>query len=306
MGCNDTSHSDSAIHNAGMIGSHLLENNSTLLTDHVPLTPLPWPSITKDIVVVGNSPSTLFCDISGWYLQHYLKLAVKCCWMQWVCDGLALMTMHQKKIQLIMVTVTSMRSLFQLVCPSLVSRHELLLIQFTCKSFKLSNIIYGHPIIYSDHCGWDKGHFASSMMWHLSHIYVLHWSICWECNEDGRVQRQARMLCKMWHLQTCFLECTQFSQDRLHTMELWEILKPLSTLLCWFRNGLTSHNYHKMAAIVAVIYEWSNTVNIQWKIYSVIGLQWEFRTAWWVSALEAISVIHACDCKCKCLSIGKC
>jgi hypothetical protein len=233
MGCNDTSHSDSAIHNAGMIGSHLLENNSTLLTDHVPLTPLPWPSITKDIVVVGNSPSTLFCDISGWYLQHYLKLAVKCCWMQWVCDGLALMTMHQKKIQLIMVTVTSMRSLFQLVCPSLVSRHELLLIQFTCKSFKLSNIIYGHPIIYSDHCGSDKGHFASSMMWHLSYIYVLHWSICWECNEDGRVQRQARMLCKMWHLQTCFLECTQFSQDRLHTMELWEILKPLSTLLCW-------------------------------------------------------------------------
>lgn len=115
-----------------------------------------------------------------------------------------------------------------------------MLIQFTCKSFKLSNIIYGHPIIYSDHCGSDKGHFASSMMWHLSYIYVLHWSICWECNEDGRVQRQARMLCKMWHLQTCFLECTQFSQDRLHTMELWEILKPLSTLLCWFRNGLTT------------------------------------------------------------------
>jgi hypothetical protein len=118
----DTSHSDSVIHNTGMIGSHLPENNSTLLTDHVPLRPLPWPSFTKDIVVVGNSPITLFCDISGWYLQHYLKLAIKCCWMQWVCDGLALMTMHQKKIQLIMVTVTSMQSLLQLVCPSLVKQ----------------------------------------------------------------------------------------------------------------------------------------------------------------------------------------
>jgi hypothetical protein len=228
MGCNDTSHSDSAIHNTGMIGSHLLENNSTLLTDHVPLTPLPWPSITKDIVVVGNSPSTLFCDISGWYLQHYLKLAVKCCWMQWVCDGLALMTMHQKKIQLIMVTVTSMRSLFQLVCPSLVSRHELLLIQFTCKSFKLSNIIYGHPIIYSDHCGWDKGHFASSMMWHLSHIYVL---------SIGQFVGSAMRTGEFKDRHACFARCGTFR------LVFWSVLSSVKTDCILWNCGKSLNHY---------------------------------------------------------------
>jgi hypothetical protein len=58
-----------------------------------------WLSFTKDIVLIGNSPSTLICDTCGWYLQHWCEIAVRYCCIQWASDWSAPTALHQKQIQ---------------------------------------------------------------------------------------------------------------------------------------------------------------------------------------------------------------